>query len=245
VTTYVKSPTPTRVFVDEFLPGYVRQTPLSLAAKRLFDLVASAGLLVATLPLMLAAAALIKLEDGGPVLFTQTRVGLRGKLFTIYKLRSMSLDAEERQKLFEAHNEMDGPVFKIARDPRVTRVGRILRLWNFDELPQLINVLRGEMSMVGPRPMSLRDFSRFTEHWAMRRFAVTPGLTCLWQITPGRNTLGFREWMELDLRYIQTRSFWGDVLICLKTAPVCLPRRLPEKSLSEPAVPQGSCRECA
>jgi lipopolysaccharide/colanic/teichoic acid biosynthesis glycosyltransferase len=230
------------------LPGFAATGFLSMAAKRLFDVTAALCLLAVSLPLMLVAAFLIKFEDGGPVLFRQARVGKLGRVFTIYKLRSMTVDAETRQGALERQNEMDGPVFKIGDDPRVTRVGYFLRLWNVDELPQLVNVLRGEMSMVGPRPMSLRDFCRFEADWAMRRFAVKPGLTCLWQITPGRNALRFQEWMELDLRYLDTRSFLGDMLICLKTAPVCLSLRWPRKSRLVPAIPaksSESCRECA
>jgi len=230
------------------LPGFAEAGFFTMAAKRLFDLTAALCLLAASMPLMLAAALLIKLEDGGPVLFRQARVGKLGSVFTIYKLRSMTVDAETRQGVLERQNEMDGPVFKIGDDPRVTRVGYFLRLWNVDELPQLVNVLRGQMSMVGPRPMSLRDFSRFQADWAMRRFAVKPGLTCLWQITPGRNAMRFKEWMELDLRYIDTRSFLGDLLICLKTAPVCLSLRRPRAPQPTPAIPvesPESCRECA
>ncbi|MBF0482590.1 MAG: sugar transferase [Desulfovibrionaceae bacterium] len=229
-------------------PGFAAGGIVSMAAKRLFDVAAALCLLAASLPLMLVAALCIKLEDGGPVLFRQARVGKFGRAFTIYKLRSMVVDAETRQGALERQNEMDGPVFKIGDDPRVTKVGYYLRLWNVDELPQLVNVLRGQMSMVGPRPMSLRDFSRFTADWALRRFAVKPGLTCLWQITPGRNALRFQEWMELDLRYIDTRSFFGDLLICLLTAPVCLSFRRPGKPRPAAIIPvksAESCRECA
>jgi len=228
-------------------PGFATAGFMSMAAKRLFDLISAACLLVATSPLMLVAALLIKLEDGGPVLFRQARIGKGRGVFTIYKLRSMSVDAEARQGALEFQNEMDGPVFKIGNDPRVTRVGYFLRLWNVDELPQLVNVLRGDMSMVGPRPMSRHDFSRFETEWALRRFTVRPGLTCLWQITPGRNAMRFQEWMELDLRYIDTRSFFGDLLICLKTAPVCLSMRRPCKARAVPVIAAQtpeSCREC-
>ncbi len=191
-------------------------------AKRLFDVAASLGLLALFSPLMFLAAIRIKLEDGGPVFYVQPRVGYNKRIFEIYKFRSMVADAEQRQPFLERANEMDGPVFKIADDPRVTRTGRWLRKYNIDEMPQLFNVLRGEMSMVGPRPMSMRDYNRLNEDWTRRRFTVKPGLTCYWQTMPHRNSMPFSEWMTLDMRYIENRSLWEDVAICLRTVPALL-----------------------
>ncbi|MHC1789509.1 exopolysaccharide biosynthesis polyprenyl glycosylphosphotransferase [Solidesulfovibrio sp.] len=190
--------------------------------KRQFDLAAASILLLVFCPFMLLAALRIKLEDGGPVFYTQPRVGLNKRIFNLYKFRSMVVDAEQRQPYLERANEMDGPVFKIARDPRVTKIGRWLRKYNIDEMPQLLNVLRGEMSVVGPRPMSLRDYGRLTEDWTRRRFTLKPGLTCYWQTMPHRNSMSFSEWMTLDMRYVEDYSLWEDVVICLKTIPAML-----------------------
>jgi len=191
-------------------------------AKRAFDVAAALALLVVFFPAMLLAAIRIKLEDGGPLFYVQPRIGLNKRIFNLYKFRSMSVDAEKRQPSLEGANEMDGPVFKIADDPRVTRVGRWLRKYNIDEMPQLINVLRGEMSVVGPRPMSLRDYDRLSEDWIRRRFTVKPGLTCYWQTMPHRNAMRFSEWMTLDMRYIENCGLWEDIVICLRTIPALL-----------------------
>jgi len=191
-------------------------------AKRVFDVAAALVLLAVFFPVMLLAAIRIKLEDGGPLFYVQPRIGFNKRIFNLYKFRSMSVDAEKRQPSLEGANEMDGPVFKIAGDPRVTRVGRWLRKYNIDEMPQLINVLRGEMSVVGPRPMSLRDYDRLTEDWTRRRFTVKPGLTCYWQTMPHRNAMRFSEWMTLDMRYIENCGLWEDIVICLRTIPALL-----------------------
>lgn len=196
--------------------------PVSPLSKRLFDVVGALALLAVFAPVMILAAIRIKLEDGGPLFYVQPRVGLNKRIFNLYKFRSMAVDAESRMPSLEGVNEMDGPVFKIADDPRVTRVGRWLRKYNIDEMPQLINVLRGEMSVVGPRPMSLRDYDRLTEDWTRRRFTVKPGLTCYWQTMPHRNAMRFSEWMTLDMRYIEQCSLWEDVAICLRTIPALL-----------------------
>ena len=192
-----------------------------LMAKRLIDLVgASLGLLV-TSPVLLLAAAAIKLTSPGPVLYAQERYGLYRRRFSMYKLRTMVPDAEALQAELEARNEASGPVFKIKDDPRITRVGHFLRRTSIDELPQLVNVLRGEMSLVGPRPLPLRDVGRFTEAALVRRFSVRPGLTGLWQIS-GRSTLAFDRWIELDLRYIDEWSLGLDLKILLRTVPAVI-----------------------
>jgi exopolysaccharide biosynthesis polyprenyl glycosylphosphotransferase len=181
---------------------------------------AAIGLAILGVPMLLIAAA-IRLTSKGPAIFTQYRYGLNKRVFKMYKFRTMSVNAEKQQDELEALNEMRGPVFKIRNDPRVTALGRFLRRTSLDELPQLYNVLRGEMSLVGPRPLPIRDVSRFSEASLMRRFSMKPGLTCLWQIS-GRSETSFERWMELDLRYIDTWSLDLDLEILLKTIPVVL-----------------------
>lgn len=173
-------------------------------------------------PVMLLTALVVWLDDphGSPV-FSQIRCGRDGKLFKMYKFRSMYMDAEERLKDLLQDNEMDGPAFKIKDDPRITRVGRVIRKVGLDELPQLINILRGDMSIVGPRPALPREVEQYTELQKQRMY-VTPGLTCYWQIQPKRNDISFDDWMALDLKYIQERSFWVDWKIIFKTVGAVL-----------------------
>ena len=190
--------------------------------KRLLDLVGAVVTLIVGAPVFALAALLVKLESRGPVLYKSVRIGRGGRPFTFYKLRSMVKGADLHRHRLSHLNETDGPVFKIARDPRVTRVGRFLRTTSIDELPQLINVLRGEMSLVGPRPPIPPEVAQY-EPWQMRRLEVQPGLTCLWQIS-GRSRIGFQEWMRLDLEYIKHRSFWLDMKILLRTIPAVLSR---------------------
>jgi exopolysaccharide biosynthesis polyprenyl glycosylphosphotransferase len=187
-------------------------------AKRLFDLAGSAVLLLITAPILLLAAIAIKLDSAGPVFFIQERVGLSKRRFRMIKFRTMSADAESRMKEIEHLNEKTGPIFKIRNDPRITRVGRWLRKTSVDELPQLMNVLLGDMSIVGPRPLSLRDALRMEVAWQKRRFSVKPGLTCLWQVS-GRSNLSFEQWMQLDLEYIDQWSLGLDASILLRTIP--------------------------
>jgi exopolysaccharide biosynthesis polyprenyl glycosylphosphotransferase len=193
---------------------------LPLAMKRTFDVVVSAAVLVLLAPLFGLVALAIKLDTPGPVFFRQRRVGLSGREFTLYKFRSMVADAEEQLHLVRELNEMDGPVFKSRRDPRVTAVGRWLRKFSLDEFPQFWNVLRGEMSVVGPRP-PLPDEVRRYKRWQRRRLSVRPGITCTWQVS-GRSEIDFHDWMKLDLEYIDTWSFWGDIQIVLRTIPAVL-----------------------
>jgi exopolysaccharide biosynthesis polyprenyl glycosylphosphotransferase len=191
-----------------------------LVAKRAFDLLVSSLVLVLGAPGLLAIALAIKLDSRGPVFFKQWRVGLNGREFWMWKFRSMVHDAESRRAHLEHHNEMDGPAFKMVRDPRVTRVGRFLRKTSLDEFPQFWNVLVGQMSVVGPRP-PIPDEVRRYKRWQRRRLSVKPGLTCLWQVQ-GRNELDFAQWMALDLHYIDTWSLWGDLKIVLQTIPAVL-----------------------
>lgn len=189
-----------------------------LTVKRGIDIVVSAAGLVVLSPLFLMIGVAIKLTSRGPVFFNQQRYGFNKRLFRMYKFRTMVMDAEALQARLEDRNEAAGPVFKIANDPRVTRIGRLLRKTSMDELPQLLNVLKGQMSLVGPRPLPVRDVGRFEEGWLMRRFSMRPGLTCLWQIA-GRSNLGFSDWVALDLRYIDNWSLLLDCKIILKTMP--------------------------
>src|SRR4029079_12772736 len=189
--------------------------------KRAFDIVAATAALLLLSPLLLAVACAVKFSSPGPVLFSQERYGLNRRRFRMLKFRTMVPNAEALQPALESANEADGPVFKIADDPRITRLGRMLRRTSLDELPQLINVLRGEMSMVGPRPLPLRDVERFTRAADMRRFSVRPGLTCLWQIS-GRSTLTFGDWITLDLKYIDSWSLAQDLSILCRTVPAVM-----------------------
>jgi exopolysaccharide biosynthesis polyprenyl glycosylphosphotransferase len=184
--------------------------------KRAFDILGSSLLLVVLAPVFAAIAIAIKLDSPGPVFFRQSRYGFMRRRFTMLKFRSMVENAAALQPQVEALNEMNGPVFKIRNDPRVTRVGRILRRTSLDELPQLVNVLRGEMSLVGPRPLALRDVARFSEGSLMRRFSVMPGITGLWQVS-GRSDRTFEEWIALDLKYIDEWSLALELKILLKT----------------------------
>jgi len=189
--------------------------------KRVPDLVLASLLLAMLAPLLLVVALFIKLTSEGPVFFTQERLGLNKRRFRIYKFRTMVAGAEQKQADLEHLNEVEGPVFKIKCDPRVTLVGRFLRKTSIDELPQLFNVLKGEMSLVGPRPLPVRDYEGFDQDWHRRRFSVRPGLTCLWQIS-GRSSISFDKWMELDMQYIDEWSLWLDLKILAETIPAVL-----------------------
>ena len=193
--------------------------------KRLFDLVGSAILLTLSAPILIVVAAVIKYDSpGSPIFFVQERMGFNKRRFRMLKFRTMIPDAEARLKDIEHLNEKEGPIFKITNDPRITKVGRILRKYSLDELPQLINVLLGDMSIVGPRPLSIRDALKMEESWQKRRFSVRPGLTCLWQVS-GRSNLSFEQWMKLDLEYIDHWSLLLDWTILLKTVPAVLTSR--------------------
>lgn len=189
-----------------------------LMAKRIIDIVSSSVLLFALAPLFLIVAALIKWSSPGPVFFTQERIGLNKRRFEMLKFRTMVNGAEKQQSALEQLNEAQGPVFKIKNDPRVTSLGKFLRRFSVDELPQLINVLKGDMSLVGPRPLPVRDVERIDSVSHKRRFSIKPGLTCLWQVN-GRSNIGFEEWVRMDLEYIDQWSLGLDMLILLKTIP--------------------------
>jgi exopolysaccharide biosynthesis polyprenyl glycosylphosphotransferase len=192
-----------------------------LTVKRIFDFTLSGTLLIILSPLLLTVAILIKLTSPGPVFFVQKRVGYNKRPFYICKFRTMVADAEKKLSDIEHLNEVTGPVFKIKNDPRLTPIGAFLRRTSIDELPQLFNVLLGDMSLVGPRPLQVRDYDLFTksgENWQRRRFSVRPGITCLWQVN-GRSSLPFEQWMELDLKYVQQWSLWLDFEILARTIP--------------------------
>ncbi len=193
---------------------------LQLLLKDCVDRLGSLILLVVTAPIFLAAAIAIKSTSPGPVFYKQIRAGLSGRKFTVCKFRSMKVNSEHEVEELKRYNEMSGPVFKMKNDPRVTPVGRILRRTSIDELPQLINVLRGEMSLVGPRPPLPAEIDQY-DRWQRRRLSVKPGMTCLWQIS-GRNKVDFKEWMDLDLLYIDNWSLWLDIRILLKTMVVVM-----------------------
>ncbi len=192
-----------------------------LMIKRAVDVVGALTGIILLSPLLLIVAAAIKLSSPGPVLFAGERYGYNRRRFRMLKFRTMVHNAEQLQRLFEDQNEVAGPVFKIRQDPRMTHIGRILRRTSVDELPQLINVLRGDMSLVGPRPLPTRDVQRFTEAALMRRFSVRPGITCLWQVS-GRSNLSFDDWIALDLRYIDQWSLSLDFMILARTLPAVL-----------------------
>ena len=191
--------------------------------KHFFDVLLSATALIVLSPLMLLTAICIKAEDGGPVFYSQLRAGKDGKTFRFYKFRSMYVDADQKLDNLRSRNESDGPTFKMCNDPRITKVGRVIRKLSIDELPQLVNVVAGEMSIVGPRPPLPEEIKSYTQE-QMHRLDVKPGLTCFWQCS-GRSDLSFDKWMELDMKYIRERSLWTDFKIILKTVPAVLSGR--------------------
>jgi exopolysaccharide biosynthesis polyprenyl glycosylphosphotransferase len=193
----------------------------ALMVKRVLDIAISATALVALAPVFAAVAILIKRSSPGPVFFLQARVGLNKRRFLVYKFRTMVPDAEKLQAKLESQNEVSGPVFKMTNDPRITPIGKMLRRTSIDELPQLINVLKGDMSLVGPRPLPWRDYEGFNADWQRRRFSVKPGMTCLWQVN-GRSSIPFEEWMKLDLEYMDQWSLALDLKILVRTIPAVL-----------------------
>jgi exopolysaccharide biosynthesis polyprenyl glycosylphosphotransferase len=201
----------------------VKHKPFGWAIKRAFDMLSSGIALALLSPLLIGTAIAIKLTSRGPIFFKQVRVGLYGRQFHMLKFRSMVVNAEELRAKLMVQNEQSGPVFKLQRDPRITAVGRFIRKYSVDELPQLINVLRGEMSIVGPRPAIPSEVLQY-EAWQRRRLSVRPGLTCVWQVS-GRNQIGFEEWMYLDMQYIDHWSLANDFALVLRTVPVVLTGR--------------------
>jgi exopolysaccharide biosynthesis polyprenyl glycosylphosphotransferase len=194
-----------------------------LVAKRGIDIVGAAAALACAAPVLALISLLVRLDSDGPIVFKQQRVGLNRRRFWAYKFRTMVPDAEQLQAMLEQRNEAHGPVFKIREDPRITRVGRWLRQSSLDELPQLVNVLKGEMSLVGPRPLPLRDVDRMDVRWHKRRFSVKPGITCLWQVKS--RTPEFDAWIRSDMEYIDNWSLALDLKILALTVPAVLSRQ--------------------
>ena len=212
------STTETAVKVQTYVNrNEIKERKLYWLVRRTQDIFFSAlALIVLAIPMLIVALVVWIDSPGASPIFVQDRVGRNGKIFKFYKFRSMVPNAEEKLKEVLAQNEMDGPVFKMKHDPRITRVGRFIRRTSIDELPQLINILKGDMSIVGPRPALPREVAQYNDYERQRLY-VTPGLTCYWQIQPNRNELSFDEWMELDIKYIRERSFWVDWKIIFKT----------------------------
>ncbi|WP_297426923.1 exopolysaccharide biosynthesis polyprenyl glycosylphosphotransferase [Clostridium sp.] len=183
--------------------------------KRTMDILCSLTGLIILLPIFIIVGVLIKLESKGPVFFSQERIGKNGEGFKMFKFRSMIINAEELKEKLHDKNEMSGPMFKMKNDPRVTRVGRFIRKTSIDELPQLFNVLKGEMSLVGPRPSLPKEVMKFDD-WMMTRLEVKPGLTCYWQVS-GRNDIDFEDWMRLDIEYVHNRCILTDIKLIFKT----------------------------
>lgn len=194
--------------------------PVYFFLKRLMDIVCSLLALVCLSPLLVIVAFAIKLESKGPVVFSQKRIGKDGKVFYMYKFRSMVVDAEKVLEDLVDNNEADGPVFKIKDDPRVTKVGKFIRKYSIDELLQLVNILKGDMTIVGPRPALPNEVAEYDD-FAKQRLLVKPGLTCYWQVM-GRSDISFEDWMKLDAKYIKEMSLWLDIKLILKTIPAVL-----------------------
>ena len=183
--------------------------------KRTIDIIGAGLGLILLSPIIAVVACVVKVTSKGPVFFSQKRVGKNGELFEMYKFRSMVVNAEELKENLEEQNEMSGPMFKIKDDPRVTKVGKFIRKTSIDELPQLWNVLKGDMSLVGPRPSLPKEVEQF-DNWMFKRLSVRPGLTCYWQVS-GRNNIDFEDWMKLDIKYVEQRNLWIDIKLIFKT----------------------------
>ncbi len=201
----------------------IRQSRLYLITKRALDLIVASLIVLMVLPLVPVIVLLIKMDSKGPVLFRQKRVGKNGKVFELFKFRSMVDGAEKALDSLRPLSNREGPIFKIEEDPRITRVGRFLRRSSLDELPQIINVLKGDMTIVGPRPNLPSEVAQYLP-WQRTRLLVRPGITCFWQVT-GRSHIGFQEWMRLDLEYIRKRSIKTDLKIIFKTFPAVIARK--------------------
>jgi exopolysaccharide biosynthesis polyprenyl glycosylphosphotransferase len=207
---------------DQYVATYTLHNELwPYTIKRMLDVTVAVLALLLFSPILVAAAVAIKLSSPGSVFFLQERIGINKRRFKIYKFRTMVPQAEQLMASIEKNNEATGPVFKMRNDPRITPIGKLLRKSSVDELPQLFNVLKGDMSLVGPRPLPVRDFKGFNEDWQRRRFSVKPGITCLWQVN-GRSGISFDQWMLLDLKYMDEWSLWLDLKILAKTVPAVI-----------------------
>lgn len=196
-----------------------KEGPVYIFCKRAMDIIGSLAGIILLSPLLLIIAIAIKIDDPkGSIIFSQQRCGEDNKLFQMYKFRSMVSNAEELLEELRSQNEMDGPVFKIKDDPRITKVGKFIRKTSVDELPQLFNILKGDMSIVGPRPAIPHEVAEYNDY-QRQRLLVKPGLTCIWQVS-GRNSIGFDEWVDMDLEYIEKRNLWMDIKLIFKTVGV-------------------------
>lgn len=205
------------------IPVVVNRSPVYRFVKRAFDLLSSLVAMILLSPVFAVTAIAIWAEDHGPVFFVQERNGRNGEVFRMYKFRSMCVDAPKMRMAMESMNELDGPAFKIRRDPRVTRVGHWIRRTSIDELPQLLNIFLGQMSVVGPRPLPTYETAQLNQQ-QRKRLLVKPGLLCFWQVS-GRNDIGFDEWMQMDYDYINTAGIWTDIKIILSAIPAVLSGR--------------------
>ncbi|SMF18487.1 sugar transferase [Pseudobacteriovorax antillogorgiicola] len=209
------------VIIGGFNPGALperRYSTLSEGIKRAIDIAGALCAILLFSPFLILSALAVKLTSKGPLLFSQERVGQGGRIFKMYKFRTMVTNAEELKDSLMSKNESSGPVFKMTHDPRITKVGRVLRKFSFDELPQLFQVLSGDMSLVGPRPPIPKEVKKYKQ-WQTERLAVKPGITCIWQVS-GRNQIGFEDWVRLDIKYIRNRTLFLDFLILAKTVKV-------------------------
>ncbi|MBQ8002070.1 MAG: sugar transferase [Clostridia bacterium] len=207
---------------DELKTEYIKKKKVYWSTKRAFDIIASlAALIVLSIPLCIVALLIFIDDPHGSPIFTQDRVGRNGKVFKFYKFRSMVVNAEALLDDLQDMNEKTGPVFKIKDDPRITRIGKFIRKTSIDELPQLLNILKGDMSVVGPRPALPKEVEQYDEY-AKLRLLVTPGLTCYWQVQNNRDKITFEEWMEMDIKYIKERTFWGDIKLIFMTLKVAV-----------------------
>lgn len=200
---------------NSILKEHMKHKKIYQFVKRAVDIVCSLIGLLVLMPILLLVAIIVKVESKGPIIFSQDRVGKHGKVFKMYKFRSMVVNAEEIKEQLFNKNESTGPMFKIKNDPRITEVGKFIRKTSIDELPQLVNILKGEMSIVGPRPSLPEEVSKF-EDWMLKRLNVKPGLTCYWQVE-GRNDIEFEEWMKLDVKYVEERNSLIDIILIAKT----------------------------
>ena len=210
-----------KIPISSLNTSFIEQVrPVQAKIKRIFDILACIFALIILSPLFLIISTLIKATSKGPIFFSQVRVGLNGRKFKMLKFRSMVTNAEMLKSALEKFNEQSGPVFKIKNDPRITSIGRFIRKYSIDELPQLFNIINGDMSIVGPRPPLPTEVAKY-KAWHAKRLTVLPGLTCKWQVS-GRNNIQFDEWMRLDCQYIDEWSFWLDIKLILQTNPVVL-----------------------
>lgn len=202
---------------QEYMECWVeyKKSKVYMVVKRLMDILGSLLGIICLSPLMIIIAILIEIDSKGLIIFSQERVGKNGEIFKMYKFRSMVTNAEEMLDKLKDKNEMSGPMFKIKDDPRITRIGKFVRKTSIDELPQLFNVLKGDMSLVGPRPNLPREVAEFSQYHR-KKLLVKPGLTCYWQVA-GRNEIGFEEWMELDIKYLKERTLWIDIKLIIRT----------------------------